>query len=125
VLDACKPWCAGLLVWVGRWRASHCCLFTPSHTHTQDALFTRGTSATPDLPSGGKPRLPRGLFSPAAQRSGSSSSGKVAPRRGLLGGSDTGSPGGRAADTDDERHGSQPSGEWCWMGMLVLLQAVC
>lgn len=76
----------------------------------QDALFTRGTSATPDLPSAGKPRLPRGLFSPANLRSGTGSGGKVVPRRGLLHGAD--SPMGPCAqDTDDDRLGSQPSGE--------------
>jgi hypothetical protein len=78
----------------------------------QDALFSRGTSATPDLPSGGKPRLPRGLFSPP-QRSGSASGGKVAARRGMLRGGDVSSPlGGSAPDTDDANQmGSQPSGK--------------
>lgn len=77
----------------------------------QDALFSRGTSATPDLPSAGKPRLPRGLFSPA-QHSGSASAGKVAARRGLLHGGDVPSPAGPSVqDCADDHLGSQPSGE--------------
>lgn len=84
----------------------------PTHALPQDALFARGTSATPDLPSAGK-RLPRGLFSPAGPRSGSASGSKVAPRRGLLHGVDVSSPNGPSAqDTEDDKLGSQPSGVW-------------
>lgn len=80
----------------------------------QDALFSRGTSATPDLPSAGKPRLPRGLFSPAAQRSGSASAGKVVPRRGLIHQADMTSPlGAFVPGADDDKLGSQPSGNTC------------
>lgn len=84
-----------------------CCL--------QDALFTRGTSATPDLPSAGKPRLPRGLFSPAGQRSGSASGGKVAARQGLLHNNVCSPVGPSAQDPEDDKLGSQPSGESWFM----------
>jgi hypothetical protein len=78
----------------------------------QDALFSRGTSATPDLPSAGKPRLPRGLFSPAQRSGGSASAGKVAARRGLLHGGDVPSPAGPSVqESADDQFGSQPSGE--------------
>lgn len=45
----------------------------------QDGVFTRGTSATPDLPSGGKARSSAGLFSPV-RRSGSAGSKTIARR---------------------------------------------
>jgi len=93
----------------------------------QDALFSRGTSATPDLPSAGKPRLPRGLFSPAAgqQRNGSTSGGKAVARRGLLRGGDVPSPlGASALDTDDERLGSQPSGKGAGMSQCTVMDII-
>lgn len=100
----------------------------PALTHPlpQDALFARGTSATPDLPSAGK-RLPRGLFSPAGPRSGSASGGKVAPRRGLLHGVDVTSPAGPSAhDTEDDKLGSQPSCVYVLLGTaLPSLSAHC
>ncbi|WIA09263.1 hypothetical protein OEZ85_008671 [Tetradesmus obliquus] len=61
--------------------------WTPFTGLFKDALFTRGTSATPDLPSGGKVRSGGGLFSPARLFSPgrkSNSASKALPRRSLL-----------------------------------------
>jgi hypothetical protein len=61
--------------------------WTPFTGLFKDALFTRGTSATPDLPSGGKVRGSGGLFSPARLFSPgrkSNSASKAMGRRSLL-----------------------------------------
>eukprot|EP00775_Hariotina_reticulata_P010348 gene10348-10505_t len=54
--------------------------WTPFTGLFKDALFSRGTSATPDLPSGGKART-GSLFSPAGKRSSSGSKGSAGLRQ--------------------------------------------